>query len=67
MPSVWTVGPRVEPEALKNYARLMTEKGYSGVFDTLNGVIQGETRVLTANIDLNDLFADREEFKTQGD
>lgn len=64
MPSVWTVGPKSDcEESLKKYASLLSEKGESGVQRTVEGVIQGETRVLTANIDLNDLFSNRDSFK----
>lgn len=64
MPSVWTIGPKNDnSEALTSYARLLAEKGHGGLQTTVEGVIQGETRVLTANIDLNDLFSNRDTFK----
>ena len=65
MPSVWTIGPKVDTLNLENYARLLSDKGTNSLRDTVAGVIQGETRVLTANLDLNDLFQDRENFKNQ--
>ena len=63
MPSVWTIGPKNEKKALENYARLLMDKGTKGVHETMEGVIQGEVRVLTANLDLNNLFSDRDQFK----
>jgi flotillin len=63
MPSVWTIGPKNEQKSLENYARLLMDKGNNGVHDTMQGVIQGEIRVLTANLDLNQLFSDRDKFK----
>jgi len=63
MPSVWSVGPRNEKSALENYARLLSDKRANGIRETIEGVIQGETRVLTANLDLNKLFSDRDDFK----
>ena len=65
MPSVWTIGPKIEPASLVNYARLLMDKGHEGMQDTVTGIIQGETRVLTAQMDLNDLFSDREKFKIE--
>jgi flotillin len=63
MPSVWTIGPKNELDSLERYATLLGEKGADGVKETVEGVIQGETRVLTANIDLGILFSDRDTFK----
>jgi len=63
MPSVWTIGPKVDNNSLEKYSRLLSEKGESALQETVAGVIQGETRVLTANMDLDDLFSDRETFK----
>jgi len=65
MPSVWTIGPRNDHASLENYARLLSDKGTMGLEETVTGVIHGEIRVLTANIDLNDLFADRDTFKNK--
>lgn len=65
MPSVWTIGPKNNTIDLKNYARYLMDKGSKGVQETVAGVIQGETRVLTANLELNKLFSDRDEFKNQ--
>lgn len=65
MPSVWTIGPKNEMEPLENYAKLLIDKGSDGMQETVEGVIQGETRVLTANLDLNVLFSDREKFKNE--
>jgi len=63
MPSVWTIGPRNDLTALTNYARLFVDKRANGIREAVEGVIQGETRVLTANLDLNKLFSDRDQFK----
>ncbi len=41
------------------------EKGEAGIKEIVEGVIQGEVRVLTANMDLNKLFKEREEFKNE--
>ena len=65
MPSVWTIGPKNDIESLTKYARFLMDKGPSGVRETMSGVIQGETRVLTANLDLNLLFSERDNFKNK--
>lgn len=63
MPGVWTIGPRDDIAALKIYASLLMENG--NIEHTVNGVIQGETRVLTANMTLDDLFSNREHFRNE--
>jgi flotillin len=63
MPSVWTVGPKDDPVSLRTYASLLSDKGINALENTVVGVIQGETRVLTANLSLDDLFSGREEFR----
>jgi flotillin len=62
-PSMWTVGPKDDKESLKIYASLLSDKGITGLENTVVGVIQGETRVLTANLSLDELFSDREGFR----
>lgn len=64
MPSVWTIGPKNDMKSLENYARLLMDKGPNGLNEVMNGVIQGEARVMTANMDLNELFSDRNQFKS---
>lgn len=63
MPSVWTIGPENNIEALTKYSRLLIDKGSKGFQDTVEGIIQGEARILTANMELDELFHDRESFK----
>lgn len=63
MPSVWTIGPRNDMTSLQNYSRLLIDKGQRGLRETVEGIIQGEARILTANMELDSLFHDRENFK----
>lgn len=65
MHTVWTIGPKNDPDALGNFARLMMEKEKSGVVQVITGVVQGETRVLAANMTSDELFEGREKFKTE--
>jgi len=63
LPSVWTIGPKDDEASLEKYVKLIMEKGEAGIKETVEGVIQGETRVLTASMDLEELFSGREKFK----
>lgn len=63
MPSVWTIGPQDNPESLKKYSRLMIEKDHAHLRDTVVGIIQGEARILAANLELDSLFRDRVTYK----
>lgn len=63
LPSVWTVGAKDNQLALEQYARLLMNKSSKEVVETIEGVIHGELRILTANMDLDRLFSDRETFK----
>jgi flotillin len=63
MPTVWTIAP--DTERLVNYAQLLSEKSHTDMVDTIRGVIQGETRILTAKLKLDDLFQSREHFKRE--
>ena len=65
LPSVWTIGPKDELLSLEKYVKLILDQGEDGIKKTVEGVIQGEVRVLTANLDLNKLFSEREQFKDE--
>lgn len=74
MPAVFTIGPNINrsadddkesdvPPGLYNYARLMltlTEEEYE---QTVTGIIEGESRILSASMTLDALFNSRDEFK----
>lgn len=63
MPSIYTIGPKDDQKSLAIYASLLSDKGSIGLENTVVGIIQGETRVLTAGLSLDELFSNREEFK----
>ncbi len=63
MPSVWTIGPKDNQVSLKTYASLLSDKGTNSFENTVIGIIQGETRVLTADLSLDELFSNREQFR----
>jgi flotillin len=63
LPLVLTVGP--DPKNLDRYARLMVEKGQKGLEETISGIVQGEARMLTAALELDELYSDRDSFRRQ--
>ena len=63
MPTVWTVVVMDDPKSLETYAKRLMDKGPQGLREIVEGVIQGEARVLTANMELDKLFSDRNKFK----
>ena len=63
MPSIWTIGPKSDIQSLSRYTTLLMDKGDHGLGEIVKGIVQGETRVLTANMKLDDLFSNREGFK----
>ncbi len=66
LPVVFTVSPHNPIENLeyfKNYTKTMTNIEDSEIFDTIKSVIHGETRILSADLNVDELFRDREKFK----
>ncbi|WZZ37380.1 hypothetical protein YC2023_020781 [Brassica napus] len=59
IPAVFTIGPRVDdPHALLLYAMLMSQhdKHSNHVNELVQGVIEGETRVLVASMTMEEVF-----------
>ncbi|KAK6157998.1 hypothetical protein DH2020_005312 [Rehmannia glutinosa] len=68
LPAVFTIGPRAEDEAsLLKYAKLMSchDKRSRHVTELVQGVIEGETRVLAASMTMEDIFKGTREFKLE--
>ncbi|KAJ4773387.1 Flotillin-like protein 1 [Rhynchospora pubera] len=66
LPAVFTIGPRTEDmEALMKYAKLISphDKLSNHVKDLVQGVIEGETRVLAASMTMEGIFKGAKEFK----
>ncbi len=69
LPVTFTVMPH-DPEdsnsieLFKNYARTMTNCDEKEMINTIKSVIHGETRILTASLTVEELFSDRERFKS---
>jgi flotillin len=65
MPTVFTIGPKDEQSFLTRYAKLLNQSSYEEVKQTINGVVQGEGRILAAGLPLEELFNSRHHFKTE--
>ncbi|CAN6459743.1 unnamed protein product [Victoria cruziana] len=68
LPAVFTIGPRVDDkESLMKYAKLLTphDKLSNHVTDLVQGVIEGETRVLAASMTMEEIFKGTKEFKEE--
>ncbi|KAL6217034.1 hypothetical protein ACLB2K_010252 [Fragaria x ananassa] len=65
LPAVFTVGPRTEDmEALNSYAKLISNHDKNSTL--VQGIIEGETRVLAASMTMEEVFKGTEEFKKEG-
>ncbi|KAF9614538.1 hypothetical protein IFM89_019201 [Coptis chinensis] len=66
LPAVFTIGPRVDdPDSLLKYAKLISphDKLSNHVKDLVQGIIEGETRVLAASMTMEEIFKGTKEFK----
>ncbi|KAJ6434876.1 hypothetical protein OIU84_000174 [Salix udensis] len=68
LPAVFTIGPRVDDEqSLFKYAKLISrhDKLSSHVKELVQGIIEGETRVLVASMTMEEVFKGAKEFKQE--
>ncbi|KAJ1413153.1 Band 7 domain [Sesbania bispinosa] len=68
LPAVFTIGPRVDDEeSLLKYARLISphDKLSNHVKDLVQGIIEGETRVLAASMTMEEIFKGTKDFKQE--
>jgi flotillin len=65
LPVAFTIGIEDNKESLKKYSKfLLTKDGDSSYIDeTIKGIIEGETRVLAAQMTIEEIFNDRATFK----
>ena len=69
LPSVWTIGPDISPESLKNgslekFVKTIMEKTEEERHILIDGIIQGEMRLEVANMAHDEIFNGREKFQT---
>jgi flotillin len=62
LPGVMTIGPKLDDKSLNAYAQLLS---HGNANDLIHGIIEGETRILAANLKMDQLFQDRAAFKQQ--
>ncbi|KAI8544238.1 hypothetical protein RHMOL_Rhmol08G0280400 [Rhododendron molle] len=68
LPAVFTIGPRVDSdEALLKFAKLISphDKQSNHVVELVQGVIEGETRVLAASMTMEEIFKGTKQFKQE--
>ncbi len=63
LPGVFTIGPKDDSEELKKYCKLMLDLDNNKLIELIKGVIEGETRVLSASMTIDEIFNDRSMFK----
>lgn len=66
LPAVFTIGPKDDPDSLKLYAKLLsnsTGTGDNTVEELVRGIVEGETRVITAGMTIEEIFKERKLFK----
>ncbi|KAI3921093.1 hypothetical protein MKX01_036072 [Papaver californicum] len=68
LPAVFTIGPRHEDQqSLLRYAKLLSCHNHQSnhVKDLVQGIIEGETRVLAASMTMEDVFKGTKDFKKE--
>ncbi|CAI9088310.1 OLC1v1022610C1 [Oldenlandia corymbosa var. corymbosa] len=68
LPAVFTIGPRVDDEeSLLKFAKLISphDKLSNHVKELVQGIIEGETRVLAASMTMEEIFRGTKEFKKE--
>ncbi|VFQ69723.1 unnamed protein product [Cuscuta campestris] len=68
LPAVFTIGPRIDdPESLHKYTKLIAphDKHSNHVNELVQGIIEGETRVLAASMTMEQIFKGTKEFKRE--
>lgn len=67
LPMVFTIGP-IDPstdmEGFLKYTRNMSGLNQEQIKEIISGVVHGETRVLSAKLSVEEMFSDRQKFKT---
>ncbi|XP_059658199.1 flotillin-like protein 4 [Cornus florida] len=68
LPAVFTIGPRLDDDdSLLRYAKLISphDKLSNHVKDLVQGIIEGETRVLAASMTMEEIFKGTKDFKQE--
>lgn len=68
LPVVFTIGPILpseDPVAFRRYCQLMIAMQHGELERTIKGIIEGETRGLTAQLDVEEMFNGKEKFRAE--
>lgn len=65
LPGVYTIGPKDDLKGLEDYATLLSNSSEAELTSIIKGIIEGETRVLTANLTLEEIFSGRDAFREE--
>lgn len=72
LPGVFTIGPKKDEESIKKYSQFMneinnqkTEGGHSDQETIIKGILEGETRLESARMTMDEIFNDRQAFKNK--
>jgi len=63
LPGVYTIGPKDDEKSLEIYATLLSNTTEDELTHIIKGIIEGETRVLTASLTLEEIFSGRDQFR----
>jgi flotillin len=64
-PAVFTIGPKNETDSLTKYSRFLLAQNFDDTDTLIRGIIEGETRSLSANLSIEDIFTGRAAFKSE--
>ena len=62
-PAVFTIGPKNSQDSLTNFSRYLLNQEEEEVNNLIRGIIEGETRTMSANLAIEEIFTGRTEFK----
>jgi flotillin len=62
-PAVFTIGAKNDLDSLQKYARFLLVQDNNATDALIRGIIEGETRTLSANLSIEDIFTGRSAFK----
>lgn len=66
LPVVFTIAPRnpfENPDEFMRYAQMMSTLPEDEITETIRGIVEGETRSLTAQMTIEDMFQDKDAFR----
>jgi flotillin len=62
-PAVFTIGPKNDNHSLTLYSRYLLNQDIDQTNNLIRGIIEGETRTMSANLSIEEIFSGRSAFK----